>query len=210
MRTEPARHAPPESAGKPEDACQARHRSDFASLLNQHEAALLRTARRLCAGNEDAAQDLLQDTAVKGYTAYLAGRFQDGTHCRAWLLRILTNTFINDYHHKKRWEDPADIDTLEMEGAAPLRAASADQPENVLLASALDEPVERAVASLSPELRACIELVDIGELDYAEAAETLSVPIGTVRSRLFRARQQLHRALYRYAEQRGLVTAFES
>ena len=96
-------------------------------------------------------------------------------------------------------------ETLEIDGVASLRASRADQPETALLEATFDEPVERAVASLSPDLRACIELVDIGELDYAETAQTLNVPIGTVRSRLFRARQQLHRALYRYAQQRGLV-----
>lgn len=182
-----------------------RRRVAFAVLFDQNETALLRAARRLCAGNEDQAQDLVQDAMVKGYTAFIAGRFQEGTHARAWLVRILTNTFINGYHHKKRWEDPSDIDALELDGVASMRAAPGDQPETALLAGAMDEPVERAVAALSPDLRACIELVDIGELDYAEAAQTLDIPIGTVRSRLFRARQQLHRALYPYAERRGLI-----
>ena len=184
---------------------QARQRAAFAALLDQHETALLRAARRLCAGNEDEAQDLVQDAAIKGYSAYLSGRFEEGTNARAWLIRILTNGFINEYHHKKRWQDPTDINTLQAEGVAPLRASASEQPEAILMASTLDEPVETAVASLSPELRACIELVDIGEMDYAETARTLNVPIGTVRSRLFRARQQLHRSLYRYAKQRGLV-----
>jgi RNA polymerase sigma-70 factor (ECF subfamily) len=205
MRPESMGSTPSASDGRSDEQSHERRRAEFAALLDQHESALLRAARRLCGGNEDEAQDLLQDAAIKGYTAYLDGRFQQGTHARAWLLRILTNGFINEYHHKKRWDDPSDIDTLEMEGAAPLRASVADQPEKALFASTLDEPVERAVAALSPELRACIELVDIGELDYAETARTLNVPIGTVRSRLFRARQQLHRALYRYAEQRGMV-----
>ena len=191
--------------GGTEEHAHARLRASFAALLDQQESSLLRAARRLCAGNEDEAQDLVQDAAIKGYSAYVAGRFQEGTNAKAWLLRILTNGFINEYHHKKRWDDRSDIGELEAEGALPLLASSAAQPEVSLLASTLDEPVERAMASLSPELRACIELVDIGELDYAQTARTLDVPIGTVRSRLFRARQQLHRALYRYAEQRGLV-----
>jgi RNA polymerase sigma-70 factor (ECF subfamily) len=191
------------TAGKTDE--QARRRAAFDALLIQHESALLKSARRLCAGNEDAAQDLVQDAVIKGYSAYIDGRFQEGSHARAWLLRILTNGFINDYHHKRRWEDPSDIDALEIDGAASLRASAVDQPETALMASTFDEPVERAIASLSSELRACVELVDIGEQDYAETAKTLNVPIGTVRSRLFRARQQLHRALYGYARQRGLV-----
>lgn len=209
MRTEPAKGAatggPTPPAPKLDEQSQGRMRAAFAKLVEQHETPLVRAARRLCGGNDDEAQDLVQDALVKGYMAYLGGRFEEGTNARAWLLRILTNGFINGYHHKKRWEDPADIDTLEVEGANSLRASAAEQPDSVLLAGTLDEPVERAVASLSPELRACIELVDIGELDYAETAATLNVPIGTVRSRLFRARQQLHRALAPYARQRGLM-----
>ncbi len=196
---------PPAPAAKLDEQSQGRLRVAFAKLLDQHEATLLRAARRLCGGNDDEAQDLVQDALIKGYGAFLAGRYTEGTNARAWLLRILTNGFINGYHHRKRWEDPADIDALELEGAAPLRADVSYQPDTALLACTLDEPVERAVASLSPELRACIELVDIGDMDYAETAATLKVPIGTVRSRLFRARQQLHRALYPYAEQRGLT-----
>jgi len=188
-----------------EDQQQARRRAAFAAILDQHEAGLLRAARRLCCGNDDDAQDLVQDTVIKGYTAYLSGRFEEGTNARAWLLRILTNGFINTYNHKQRWEDPSDIDSLEIEGKISMRAAKSDQPEVAVMIGKLDEPVEQAIASLSPELRTCVELVDIGELDYAETAKTLGIPIGTVRSRLFRARQQLHRALYKYAEQRGLL-----
>lgn len=190
-----------------DDQQQARRRAAFAAILDQHEAGLLRAARRLCCGNDDDAHDLVQDTVVKGYTAYLSGRFEEGTNARAWLLRILTNGFINQYNHKQRWEDPSDIDALEIEGRISMRAAQCDQPEVAVMIGKLDEPVEQAIAGLSPELRACVELVDIGEQDYAETAKTLGIPIGTVRSRLFRARQQLHRALYKYAEQRGLLPA---
>ncbi|HLJ56605.1 MAG TPA: sigma-70 family RNA polymerase sigma factor [Chthonomonadaceae bacterium] len=196
---------PPGTTTRRDESSQARLRAAFERLFDAQQGALLRAARRLCGGNDDEAQDLVQDAAIKAYAAYLDGRFEEGTNARAWMLRILTNGFINGYHRKKRWEDPADIDDLEAEGAVSLRAAPADQPGSALFESTLDEPVERAVAALSPDLRACIELVDIGDMDYAETAATLDVPIGTVRSRLFRARQQLHRALTPYAEQRGLL-----
>jgi RNA polymerase sigma-70 factor, ECF subfamily len=189
----------------PEELARKASRAAFTALLGQNESALIRAARRLCAGNEDEAQDLVQDTVIKGYNAFVDGRFEEGTNARAWLLRILTNGFINGYNRSKRWDDPTDVADLEAAGAESLRAAPGGQPETALMASTLDEPVERAVAALSPELRACVELVDIGELDYAEAARALDVPIGTIRSRLFRARQQLHRALYKYAEQRGFL-----
>src|SRR5436305_1860469 len=136
---------------------QARRRSAFAALVDQHEVSLLRTARRLCCGNDDDAHDLVQDTVIKGYTAYLSGRFEEGTNARAWLLRILTNSFINAYNHKQRWEDPSDIDTLEIEGKISLRAAQCEQPEIAMMIATLDEPVEQAIAALSPDLRACVE-----------------------------------------------------
>ena len=184
-----------------------RRREAFTKILSEQETALLRAARRLCGGNEDQAQDLVQDAAIKAYSAFIAGRFQEGTHARAWLLRILTNLYINEYHQRQRRQDPADIGTLTADGVitpASLRANESEQPEKALFASALSEPVETAIAKLSAELRVCIELVDIGELDYAEAAGALNIPIGTVRSRLFRGRQQLHRLLKEYASHHRL------
>src|SRR5476651_1289919 len=109
MRPESMGSTPSASDGRSDEQSHARRRAAFATLLDQHESALLRAARRLCAGNEDEARDLYQDAAIKAYSAYLDGRFQHGTNARAWLLRILTNGFINDYHHKKRWTDPSDI-----------------------------------------------------------------------------------------------------
>lgn len=184
-----------------------RRREAFTRMLQEQETALLRAARRMCGGNEDQAQDLVQETAIKAYSAYIAGRFQEGSHARAWLLRILTNLFINEYHQRQRWRDPADLDSLMADGfVAPpsLHAAEGDQPERALFASALSEPVETAIAALSPELRVCIEMVDIGDMDYAETAAALNIPIGTVRSRLFRGRRQLHLLLQDYAREHGL------
>jgi RNA polymerase sigma-70 factor (ECF subfamily) len=177
----------------------------YTRLITEHELALLRVAHRLCCGREDQAQDLVQDTLIKGYTAYSEGRFQEGTNARAWLVRILTNSFITEYNRKQKWEAPVDLFALTAGDSslpAALHASPQDDPEASLLSAILDEPVEQALARLSHELRACIVLVDIEELDYAEAAAALGVPIGTVRSRLFRARQQLHSLLYAFAHDR--------
>ena len=177
-------------------------------LIREHETTLLRAARRLCGRNEDYAQDLTQEALVRGYEAFLAGRFQEGTNARAWLLRILTNFYINEYRHAQRWNAGIDMKTLTAQNEVSpenLRANPADRPEDALLTQTLDEPLERALATLSEELRTCVLLVDVQELDYAETAEALKIPIGTVRSRLSRARKTLHTLLYDYAQERRRV-----
>ena len=184
-----------------------KRRQAFTRIITEQEATLLRAARRLCASGEDQAQDLVQDTLIKGYAAYIDGRFAEGTNARAWLLRILTNHYITEYNHRQKWDAPQNVEALTMEGAtipAALRAGETDNPENALLAATLDEPLERALAAVSPDLRACIALVDIEEISYEEASHILDIPIGTVRSRLFRARQQLHALLYEYGQQRRM------
>ena len=184
----------------------AGRRAEFAALVRQHEAALLRTARRLCRGDDDRAQDLVQDALVRAYEAYAEGRFREGLNVRAWFLRILTNLYINDYHKRKRSAADVDVDTLTSSGeTAPeaLRARPADVPGVALLEGTLDEPLEHALAALSDGLRLCVLLVDVEGLDYVEAAQALTIPVGTVRSRLSRARFQLHALLADYAHDRG-------
>ena len=181
-------------------------RAAFAALVREHETALLRTARRLCRGDDDRAQDLVQDALVRAYEAYAEGRFREGLNVRAWFLRILTNLYINDYHRRKRSDGDVDIETVTSGGeTAPesLRAAPADMPGVALLAGTLDEPLERALQTLSDGLRLCVLLVDVEGLDYVEAAQALTIPVGTVRSRLSRARFQLHALLTDYARERG-------
>jgi RNA polymerase sigma-70 factor (ECF subfamily) len=184
-------------------------RAAFNALVEQHGASILRVARRMCGGNDDQAQDLTQDTLVRAYEAWLAGRFQPDTNARAWLLRILTNLFINDYRRRKRWQSDTtwqDIEAREgseQAGLETVRAQPEASPEAALLSSVLDEPVERALASLAEGLRLCIVLVDIEGMEYGETAALLRIPIGTVRSRLARARLQLRNQLRDYARQTG-------
>lgn len=196
----------PETSAPRNDATELalhQRRTAYAGLIAQHEATLMRAAWRFCPGQQDYAQDLVQDTLVRGYEAFLDGRFQEGTNARAWLLTILTNCFLTDNRRRRRIAD-IDIDTLIQEGThglEALQAAKPDQPDAALLAATLDEPLARALTSLSDELRLCVILVDMEELSYAEAADVLHIPVGTVRSRLFRARQQLHALLYAYAQE---------
>lgn len=180
----------------------------YTALMREHQAALLRAARRMCGFNEDAAQDLVQDAFVRGYEAFLAGRFQVGSNARAWLLRIVTNLYINAYRHDQRWNAGIDVDTLTAQGEVcpvALRVGDAERPDTALIAKTLDEELERALAALSEELRLCVILVDIEGMEYAETAALLQIPMGTVRSRLFRARATLHTLLYDYAQERRRV-----
>jgi RNA polymerase sigma-70 factor (ECF subfamily) len=185
-------------------------RAKFAGIARDHEMALMRTANRLCRGDSDRAADLVQDALVRAYESYLDGRFEDGTNARAWLLRILTNLFINDYRRRKRWDAGVDLDTLTASGETgpeATRAAPGDTPGVTLIEGLLDEELEMALKMLSPLLRSCVVLVDIEGLEYSEAASSLGIPIGTVRSRLARARMQLHDLLMDFARRRGLLGA---
>jgi RNA polymerase sigma-70 factor (ECF subfamily) len=183
-------------------AVLAERRAAFGRIVARYESDLLRSARRFFHGEEDRAQDLVQDTLLRAYRAYREGRVREDSHFRAWLLRILTNTFINDYRHRQKWEATETLDDLQEAGACTppsLRAAAGDIPGHVLLETTLDEPLEKALAALPEGWRLCVLLVDVEGLDYAETAAALAIPIGTVRSRLSRARLQLHQSLYEYA-----------
>lgn len=178
-------------------------RRQFEELARKHEGIMLRTAIRMCDGDRDRAEDLVQDSLVRGYEAFLAGKFDPGGNPKAWLLRIVTNLFINDYKRRKRWEAPADVDTLTTDDAVQPESLIVESSENQVLTQTLDEPIERALAGLSDEFRLCVLLVDVEGLEYAEAAKALGIPIGTVRSRLARARITLHNGLYSYAKSIG-------
>ena len=181
-------------------------RAAYAEIVRANEAALMRAARRMSPGDEDRAQDLVQDAVVRGYEAFVRGGFREGTNAKAWLLRILTNGFINEFNRRRKWEVQTPVSEEGSESFFErLPAESGSQPESALLSTTLDEPLERALAALSPEFRLCVLLVDVEGLEYSEAATALKIPIGTVRSRLARARLQLHGLLYEYARARGRV-----
>ncbi len=182
-------------------------RREFAALARQHEAALLRASQRLCRGKQDLAQDLAQDTLVRAYQAYLDGRFQQGSNAWPWLLRILTNLFINDLNHHRKWDCDIDLDTLMQSGGGPAQtqAAPADVPGTDLMARTLDEELEQALLMLSDSLRVCLVLSDIEGLSYEETSLALGIPLGTVRSRLARARMKMHDLLQDFARRRGYL-----
>ncbi len=192
-----------------EETEAAVRRRAFGLLAREQEGNLLRAARRLCRGNDDWAQDLAQDALVRAYKAYSTGGYAEGAATPwPWLLRILTNLFINDYNRRRKWEAGVDLDTLTASGEggpAETHAAAGDVPGVALLAETLDEELEQALGRLPEAMRLCVVLVDMEGLDYAEAARALGVPIGTVRSRLSRARLQLQDLLRDYARRRRLI-----
>ncbi len=195
---------------EPKQSPPSGKRAEYSRIISEATPALLRAARRMCSSNfgEESAQDLVQDALIQGYEAFLDGRFAQGTNAKAWLLRILTNRFINSYRHDKRWNSGVDVDSLSANGVIvpqTLISNVEDRPDTAIILKTLDEPLELALASLSEEMRLCVILVDIEGTEYAQAAEILGIPIGTVRSRLSRARAALHTLLYDYALQRRRV-----
>ncbi len=151
---------------------------------------LSRTALRLTRGGA-LADDLVQETLTRAWQAR-AG-YRPGTNARAWTHRILFNTYINHYRKKKR-----ERDAMEELRRTSVRATRTPH-------DGVGDEVSAALASLKPEFREAVELIDLGELSYQAAAERLECPVGTVMSRLHRGRKRLRRSLRSYAVDQGVV-----
>ena len=160
-----------------------------------YQAQLHKTALRFTRSAEDA-EDLLQETYLKAFRRYAS--FQPGTNLRAWLFRILRNTFINEY--RRRRKAPALVafayveETLES-ALAPVHGSVPRTPEDEVVEASLDGEVKRALAELPRAFRVVVLLADIEGHAYREIAAILSIPVGTVMSRLYRGRRLLERAL---------------
>jgi RNA polymerase sigma-70 factor (ECF subfamily) len=166
-----------------------------------HLDALYRVALRLT-GDAARAEDLVQDTMLKAYRSWR--QYRPGTNAKGWLLTILRNTFINDYRRRKL--EPVAMDLEAVEPRAIYRDIETADPEGAFFSQIVDEKVLQAVDALPTEFREVLVLSDMEGLHYAEIAETLQVPVGTVKSRLFRARRLLQAALYEHAVEMGYIT----
>lgn len=167
----------------------------FARLLAAHQDKLYRVAYRMAGHHEDA-QDLLQDALLEAYRSFK--KFQRGSYFDKWLYRIMTNTFIDRQRHKKRVGPTESLDapTLgESEGAGREIPDWADEPSRRVLEDKFDEPVQKALDALPPEFRMVLILSDVEEFSYEEISEMMDTPIGTVRSRLHRARAMMRQKL---------------
>lgn len=172
-------------------------RESFSSEALTYLDHLYRVAFHLVK-KRDEAQDLVQEMYVRALGSY--EQFTPGTNMKAWLTRILYNFFFDDYHQRKRWvsvEDRAAGGEEESDYWSKV-AAENPGPENDVLGKELNVKITDALRKIPEEFRVPIILVDMGEFTYAEAAEILSCPVGTVRSRLSRGRRLLHKQLRGY------------
>jgi RNA polymerase sigma-70 factor (ECF subfamily) len=181
-------------------------RAEFERTALPHVDALHGVAARLCRASEDA-EDLVQETLLRAYR--FRDTYEPGTNVRAWLLRILRNLFISRYRSGKREPEPAAFDGLEESLERLILGAEgggrSPTPEQLLLDGSLDEEVEEALRSLPEEYRLVLLLASVEGLAYKEIAEVVGCPIGTVMSRLHRARRLMQSRLAEYAAARGLL-----
>ena len=165
-----------------------------------HLDAVYRVALRL-SGNAADAEDLVQETMLKAYRAW--NQFQPGTNAKAWLLTILRNSFINEYRRRARHPETVDVDTIEP--FAVFEDIQDEDPQGTFFDRIVDDEVLRAIDQLPEAFRETVMLSDVEGLRYEEIARVQGVPVGTVKSRLFRARRMLQAKLYRYAVDMGYI-----
>lgn len=171
--------------------------------------ALYNTAYRMTRNAQDA-EDLVQETYLKAYRYY--DKFEEGTNFKAWLFKILKNTFINNY--RKKQKAPLQSDFAEIEDAFESRLSSdvtgqMKSPEEEILENVLDEDVQRALDDLPPDYRMAVLLADLEGFSYKEIADILELPLGTVMSRLYRGRKLLESAMLTYAKEHGYLRSGE-
>ena len=179
-----------------------RFQRDALPLLDSLYGAALRMTR-----NPADAEDLVQDTMLRAYRAF--DRFEPGTNLKAWLFRIMTNAYINTYRKKQR--EPQKVSSDEVEEFDLYRELKdydpqfAETPETLVLDNLVDSDILEAIEQLPDQFRLAVVLSDIEGFTYAEMADIMDVPMGTVMSRLHRGRKALQKRLWDIARDRGIV-----
>ncbi len=175
-------------------------RTAFEQEALPHLDAVYRVALRL-SGDPSQAEDLSQETMLKAFRSW--HQYKPGTNARAWLLTILRHTFINQYRRTKHHKATVDVTAVEHYTVFP-DVQDAD-PEGTFFDQIVDEEIYQAIDALPNEFRETVVLSDVEGLSYAEIAEITGVPVGTVKSRLYRGRQLLQKRLYDYAVEMGYL-----
>jgi len=178
---------------------------DFEAAAMPFVDSLYNTAYRMTRNAEDA-EDLVQESYLKAYKYY--DKFQEGTNFKAWLFKILKNTFINNY--RRRQQRPPQSDFAEIEESFETQVSDEvrrriKSPEEELLEDVLDEDVQRALDELPTDYRMAVLLADLEGFSYKEIAEILELPVGTVMSRLYRGRKLLEASMLSYARDHGYL-----
>ncbi len=181
--------------------------ADFERDAMQYTRQLYSAAMRMSRNPADA-EDLVQETYLKAYRAYHT--FQEGTNLKAWLYRILTNTYINKYRKDSRRPSEVDLGTVEdmylyRRLGSEESAEAARTTEDRVLDGLVESDIKQAVEELPESFRMPVLLADLEGFSYKEIAEILDIPIGTVMSRLHRGRKAMQKRLWEFAKQRGLL-----
>ena len=182
-------------------------REDFTHDAMQHAPQLFSTAMRMTRNRSDA-EDLVQETFIKAWRSFAT--YQQGTNLRAWLFRIMTNTYINKYNAQQRKPTETELDDVE-ELFLYKRLGSVDQSqlsqsaEDQMLSLFTDDEVKKALEELPDQFRIPVLMSDVEGFSYKEIAEILEIPLGTVMSRLHRGRKSMQKMLYEYAKERGII-----
>lgn len=183
-------------------------RVSFLDEAIPHMDAVYRFALRLT-GTQDGAEDLVQDTFFRAYRAW--DQYTPGTRCKSWLFTICRNVFLRQRERQQRHDEiiqeTAQEDAVSLSREAPVFAASKDSdPEGDFFKSIVDEEILAAIDELPHEYRIAVVLSDLEDLSYNEIAEVMEIPVGTVKSRLFRGRRQLQKRLHGYAVEMGYIS----
>jgi len=180
-------------------------RRDFEQEALRHIDLLYNSAVQMT-GNQADAEDLVQETFVKAFKFF--HKFRTGTNCKAWLFKIMRNTFINSF--RKKAKEPSKVSFEEVEKFYPDQEPKYELPidesdQEHMFDELLEDDVKQALDALPLEFRMSVILSDIEGFSYQEIARIMECPIGTVRSRLSRARKMLQKRLHNFAISKGII-----